>query len=41
MTPHSASDSDVRALFVSVERQMERFERGEPLENVVSRDAGY
>jgi glyoxylate/hydroxypyruvate reductase A len=41
MTPHSASDSDVRALFGSVEQQMERFERGEPLENVVSRDAGY
>ena len=41
MTPHSAADSDVRALFDHVERQIERFEAGEALEHLVSRDAGY
>lgn len=41
LTPHSAADSDVSALFGSVERQIERFERGEALENVVARGAGY
>jgi len=41
LTPHSAADSDVSALFGSVERQIARFERGEPLENVVARGAGY
>lgn len=41
MTPHSAADSDVRALFAHVERQIERFEAGEALEHLVSRDAGY
>lgn len=41
LTPHSAADSDVRALFSYVEQQIERFERGEALENVVSRGAGY
>jgi glyoxylate/hydroxypyruvate reductase A len=41
MTPHSAADSDVGALFAHVERQIERFEKGEPLEHLVSRDAGY
>jgi len=41
MTPHSAADSDVRALFAHVERQIERFEAGKPLEHLVSRDSGY
>jgi glyoxylate/hydroxypyruvate reductase A len=41
MTPHSAADSDVRALFDHVERQIARFEDGEALEHLVSRDAGY
>jgi glyoxylate/hydroxypyruvate reductase A len=41
LTPHSAADSDVSALFGSVQRQIERFERGEALENVVAREAGY
>ncbi|MBX9458166.1 MAG: glyoxylate/hydroxypyruvate reductase A [Rhizobium sp.] len=41
MTPHSAADSDVRALFDHVERQIERHEAGQPLEHLVSRDAGY
>lgn len=41
MTPHSAADSDVRALFDHVERQIERHEAGKPLEHLVSREAGY
>ena len=41
MTPHSAADSDVRALFDHVERQIARFEEGKALEHLVSRDAGY
>lgn len=41
MTPHSAADSDVRALFAHVERQIDRFEAGLPLEHLVARDAGY
>ena len=41
MTPHSAADSDVKALFDHVERQIERFEAGQPLDHLVSRDAGY
>ena len=41
MTPHSAADSDVRALFDHVERQIERYEAGQSLEYLVSRDAGY
>lgn len=41
LTPHCAADSDIAALFASVERQIERFENGMPLENVVARDAGY
>ncbi|MDB5522595.1 MAG: glyoxylate/hydroxypyruvate reductase [Rhizobium sp.] len=41
MTPHAAADSDTYALFAHVERQIERFESGEPLEHVVARNAGY
>lgn len=41
VTPHSAADSDVSALFAHVERQIDRFERGEALEHVVARGAGY
>lgn len=41
MTPHSAADSDVKALFDHVERQIDRFEAGQPLEHVVSRQSGY
>ena len=41
MTPHSAADSDVRALFAHVERQIERYEAGKKLEHLVARDAGY
>nr|WP_272213283.1 glyoxylate/hydroxypyruvate reductase A [Marinicella sp. W31]MDC2879230.1 glyoxylate/hydroxypyruvate reductase A [Marinicella sp. W31] len=41
VTPHVASDTDVSALFAHVERQITRFEAGEPLRHVVNRDAGY
>lgn len=41
LTPHCAADSDTSALFSYVERQIERFEQGLPLQNVVERDAGY
>ena len=41
MTPHSAADSDVGALFAHVERQIERFESGHPLEHLVERSTGY
>lgn len=41
VTPHVAASSDVKALFVAVERQIDRFEGGLPLENVVDRKAGY
>lgn len=41
ITPHAAASSDVRALFVHVEEQIARYERGEPLEHVVDRQVGY
>jgi glyoxylate/hydroxypyruvate reductase A len=41
VTPHAASASDVRALFRNAQAQMERHEKGEPLQNVVDRRAGY
>jgi glyoxylate/hydroxypyruvate reductase len=41
ITPHVAAASDVRALFRSVEIQIDRFERGEALEHVVDRATGY
>jgi glyoxylate/hydroxypyruvate reductase A len=41
MTPHTAADSGAAALFAHVERQIERFERGEPLDYLVARDSGY
>ncbi len=41
VTPHAASASDVRALFRNAEVQMERFEKGEPLQHVVDRKTGY
>jgi glyoxylate/hydroxypyruvate reductase A len=41
MTPHSAADSDVKALFDHVQRQIERFEAGQALEHLVSRQSGY
>lgn len=41
ITPHNAAASDPRALVRYVLDQIERFERGEPIENVIDRKAGY
>lgn len=41
VTPHNAAQSDPRALASYVLGQIERFERGLPLENVVDRGRGY
>jgi glyoxylate/hydroxypyruvate reductase len=41
ITPHAAAASDVGALFRNVESQIDRFERGEALDHVVSRASGY
>ena len=41
LTPHDAAVSDERALARYVRRQVDRYERGEPLENVVNRERGY
>ncbi|WP_274630466.1 2-hydroxyacid dehydrogenase [Arvimicrobium flavum] len=41
ITPHAAATSDPDHLVPSLLAQMEAFERGEPLKNVVDRAAGY
>lgn len=41
ITPHSAAVSDPNALVDNVMRQIENFETGQPLENVIDRKAGY
>ncbi|WP_112945169.1 MULTISPECIES: 2-hydroxyacid dehydrogenase [unclassified Rhizobium] len=41
ITPHDAASSEENALFRHVERQIARFEQGEPLQYVVDRDRGY
>ncbi|MER8634648.1 glyoxylate/hydroxypyruvate reductase A [Mesorhizobium sp. M1365] len=41
VTPHAAATSDPVHLAPIMLRQMDAFERGEPLENVVDRNAGY
>ena len=41
VTPHMAAVSTGKALAGHVARQVERFERGEPLEHVVDRARGY
>jgi glyoxylate/hydroxypyruvate reductase A len=41
ITPHNAAQSDPKALTKYVLGQIERFERGLPLENVVNRERGY
>ncbi|HLL26707.1 MAG TPA: glyoxylate/hydroxypyruvate reductase A [Xanthobacteraceae bacterium] len=41
VTPHNAASSDPRALVKNVIAQIERFERGLPLEHVVDRTLGY
>src|SRR5690606_3455035 len=39
--PHAAATSDPAHLVPLMLRQMEAYERGEPLENLVDREAGY
>ena len=41
VTPHAAASSDPRHLVPQIVRQMENFEAGKPLENLVDRKAGY
>ncbi len=41
ITPHASAASDVKALVAHVERQIARFERGEPFEFLVDRASGY
>ena len=41
LTPHAAATSDPIHLVPPMLEQMARFERGEPLENLVDRNAGY
>jgi glyoxylate/hydroxypyruvate reductase A len=41
ITPHNAAASHPNALVANVLGQIERFERGRPLENVVDRARGY
>ena len=41
ITPHNAAVSDPRALAKTVLTQIERLERGLPLEQVIDRNAGY
>jgi glyoxylate/hydroxypyruvate reductase A len=41
VTPHAAATSDPNHLVPIILRQMAAFERGEPLQNVVDRQAGY
>lgn len=41
VTPHAAATSDPNHLVPLILNQMDAFERGEPLQNVVDREAGY
>jgi glyoxylate/hydroxypyruvate reductase A len=41
ITPHNAAESDPGALVAGVLDQIARFERGEPLQNVIDRRLGY
>jgi glyoxylate/hydroxypyruvate reductase A len=41
VTPHNAGDISPRAFAPQVIAQIERFERGEPLDNIVDRTRGY
>ena len=41
ITPHAAAYSNADALTDQVAEQIEAFERGEPLKNLVSRELGY
>ena len=41
VSPHNAAASTPDAIVASVVRQIEAFERGEPLQNLVDRRRGY
>ena len=41
ITPHAAASSDPRHLVPQIVRQIEDFEAGRPLQNLVDRDTGY
>jgi glyoxylate/hydroxypyruvate reductase len=41
LTPHNAADTDAHEISKYVAQQIERFEAGEALENVVDRERGY
>ena len=41
LTPHNAADTDADEISKYVARQIERFEAGDALENVVDRARGY
>jgi glyoxylate/hydroxypyruvate reductase A len=41
LSPHNAADTDPDAISLYVAEQIARHERGEPLQNVVDRSAGY
>ena len=41
VTPHAAATSDPNHLVAPMLEQMDAFERGEPLRNLVDRQAGY
>ena len=41
ITPHNAAASNPHALVANILRQIERFEAGLPLEQVLDRLAGY
>jgi glyoxylate/hydroxypyruvate reductase A len=41
VTPHNAASSDPRALVANIMAQIERYERGEPLQNQIDRKLGY
>ncbi len=41
VSPHNAAISAPDAIVAGIARQIEAFERGEPLRNVVDRERGY
>ncbi|AYD03326.1 glyoxylate/hydroxypyruvate reductase A [Neorhizobium sp. NCHU2750] len=41
LTAHAAAASDIRSLFANAEKQIERWEQGEPLQHLVDKVRGY
>jgi glyoxylate/hydroxypyruvate reductase A len=41
LTPHNAADTDAESISTYIAAQIERFEAGSPLENIVDRHKGY